>query len=125
MRTISAAMSPVVTEIALESKTLSSRMTKGEDMAVGIVVFLTVLSIVTIVKTLEASGIHSGRGDMDLFRLREDLCRGGQDSSAVGETNSLSGFSGDRNCGFILVIVIIIGGHSCRGFRERGRRFEK
>ena len=125
MGTILAAMFPVVTEIALESKILLSRVTRGEDMAVGTAVFLAVLSIVTIAKTLEAGGIYGGRGDTDLFGPRENLCRGGQDSSVVGEINSLSGFSGDRNCGFILVIVIIIGGHSSRGFRERGRRFEK
>ena len=66
-----AVMSPIVTEIALESKTLLSRVIRGKDMAVGAAVFLTVLSIVTVVKTLETSGVHSGRGDSDLFRLRE------------------------------------------------------
>ena len=50
MGTISAVMFPVVTEIALESKTLLSRVTRGKDMAVGAAVFLTVLSIVTIAK---------------------------------------------------------------------------
>ena len=114
-----AAISPVVTDITLESKTLSSRVTWGEDMAVGRAVFLIVLSIVTVAKTLEASGIYSGRGDTDLFRPRENLCRGEQDSSAIGKIDSLSGFDGDRNCGFILV-VIVIGGHSSRGFRQRG-----
>ena len=74
MRTISAMMSLVVTEIALESKTLSSRMTRGKDVAVGAAVFLTVLLIVTIAKTLQTSGVCSGRGDLDLFRLRENLC---------------------------------------------------
>ena len=119
MGTISAVMSPIVTEIALESKILSSRVTRGKDMAVGAVVFLTVLSIVTIAKTLETSGVHSGRGDLNLFRSRENLCRGRKDSGAIGKIDSLSGFSGDRNGGFILVIVII-GGHSSRGFRKRG-----
>ena len=119
MRTISAAMSPVVIEIALESKTLLSRVTRGEDVAVGTAVFLTVLFIVTIAKTLEASGIHSGKGDMDLFGLRENLCRGEQDGSAIGEINSFSGFSEDRNCSFILVIIIF-GDYSSRDFQERG-----
>ena len=119
MGTISAVMSPVVIEITLESKTLLSRVTRGEDVAVGTAVFLTVLSIVTIAKTLEASGIHSGRGDMDLFGLRKNLYRRRQDSGAVGKINGLSSFCGDRNCGFILVIIVI-GGHSSRGFRKRG-----
>ena len=119
MGTILAVMSPVMTEITLESKTLSSRVTRGGDMAVGIAVFLIVLSIVTVVKTLEASGVHSGRGDLDLFRLRENLCRGRKDSGAIGKINSLSSFGGNRNCGFILVVVII-SGHSSRGFRKRG-----
>ena len=118
MGTISVAMSPVVIEITLESKTLLSRMIRGEDVAVGTAVFLTVLSIVTIVKTLEASGVHGGRGDLDLFRLRENLCRGRKNSGAIGKINSLSDFGRDRNCDFILV-VIIIGGHSSRGFRKR------
>ena len=115
MGTILAAMSPVVTEIILESKTLSSRVTRGKDVVVGTAVFLTVLSIVTIVKTLEASGICGGREDTDLFRPRKNLCRRGQDGSTIGEINSLSGFSGDRNCSFILVIIVV-GGHSSRGF---------
>ena len=118
MGTISAVMSPVVTEITLESKTLVSRVTRGKDVAVGTAVFLTVLFIVTVAQTLEASGIRGGREDMDLFGPRENLCREGQDSSAIGEINSLSGFGGDRNCGFILVVVIV-GGHSSRGFQER------
>ena len=77
MGTILAAMSSVVTEIALESKTLLSRVTRDEDMAVGTAVFLAVFFIVTIVKTLEAGGIHGGRGDTDLCGPRENLCRGG------------------------------------------------
>ena len=119
MGTILAMMSPVVTEIALESKTLSSRMTRGEDVAVGTAIFLTVLSIVTIAKTLEASGVCGGRGDLDLLRPRKNLCRRRKDSGAIWKINSLSGFGRDRNCGFILIIVII-GGHSSRGFRKRG-----
>ena len=111
-------MSPVVTEIALESKTLLSRVTRGEDVAVGTAIFLTVLSIVTIVKTLETSGVCGGREDPDLFKLRENLCRGRKDSGAIGKINSLSGFGGDRNGGFILVVVVI-GGYSSRGFRKR------
>ena len=118
MGTILAVMSLVVTEIALESKTLSNRVTRGKDVVVGAVVFLTVLLIVTIVKTLETSGICSGRGDLDLFRSRENLCRGRKNGGAIGKIDSLSNFSGDRNGGFILVIVII-GGHSSRGFRKR------
>ena len=119
MGTILAVMSPIMTEIALESKTLLSRVTRGKDVAVGAVVFLTVLLIVTIVKTLETSGICSGRGNSDLFRSRENLCRRRKDSGAVGKIDSLSSFSGDGNGGFILVVVII-GGHSSRGFRKRG-----
>ena len=119
MGTISAVMSPVVTEITLESKTLSSRVIRGKDMAVETAIFLTVLSIVTTAKILEASGVYGGRGDPDLFRLRENLCRGRKDHDAIGKINSLSGFSGDRNYGFILVVVIV-GGHSNRGFRQRG-----
>ena len=118
MGTISAAMSPVVTEIALESKTLLSRVTRGEDVAVGTAIFLTVLSIVTIAKTLETSGVFGGREDPDLFRPRENLYRGRNDSGAIGKINSLSGFGGDRNGGFILVVVVI-GGHSNKGFRKR------
>ena len=53
---------------------MSSRVTRGKDVAVGAAVFLTVLSIVTVAKTLETSGVCSGRGDLDLFRLRENLC---------------------------------------------------
>ena len=79
-----AAMSPVVAEITLESKTLLSRVTRGKDVAVGAVVFLTVLLIVTIVKTLETSGICSGRRDLDLFRSRENLCRDRKDSGVLG-----------------------------------------
>ena len=116
-----AVMSPVVTEITLKSKTLSSRVTRGKDVAMGAAVFLTVLSIVTVVKTLEASGIHGGRGDIDLFGLRENLCRGRKDGGTIGKIDGLSGFGGDRNDGFILVVVII-GSHSSRGFRERGGR---
>ena len=119
METISAAMSSLVTEIALESKILLSRVTRDKDVAVGTAVFLTVLSIVTVAKTLGASGICGSRGDTDLFGLRKNLCRGGQDGSAIGEINSLSGFSGDRNCSFILVIIIF-GDYSSRDFRERG-----
>ena len=119
MGTISAVMSSVVTEITLESKTLLSRVTRGKDVAVVAAVFLTVLLIVTIVKTLETSGVHSGRGDLDLFRSRENLCRRRKDGGAIGKIDSLSGFGGDRNGGFILMIVII-GGHSSRGFRKRG-----
>ena len=119
MGTISAVMSPVVTEIALESKTLLSRVIRGKDMAVGAVVFLTVLLIVIIAKTLETSGVHSSRGDLDLFRSRENLCRRRKDSGAIGKIDSLSGFSEDRNGGFILVIINI-GGHSSRGFRKKG-----
>ena len=118
IETILAAMSPVVTEIALESKTLESRVTRGEDMAVGIAVFLTVLSIVTVVKTLEASGVCSGRRDLDLFRLRKNLCRRRKDGGTIGKVDGLSSFSGDSNSGFILVIIIT-GGHSSRGFRKR------
>ena len=118
MGTISAKMFPVVTEIALESKTLLSRVTRGKDMAVGAVVFLTVLSIVIIVKTLETSGVCSGRGDSDLFRSRENLYRERKDGGAIGKIDSLSGFGEDRNGGFIL-IVIIIGDHCSRGFRKR------
>ena len=110
MGTILAKMFPIVTEIALESKTLLSRVTRGKDVAVGAAVFLTVLLIVTIVKTLETSGVCSGREDSDLFRLRENLCRERKDGGAIGKIDSLSGFDGDRNGGFILV-VIIIGGH--------------
>ena len=119
MGTILAVMSLVVTEIALESKTLLSRVTRGKDMAVGAVVFLTVLSIVTIAKTLETSSGCSGRGDLDLFRLRENLCWGREDSGAIGKIDSLSSFRGDGNGGFILVIIAI-DGHSSRGFRKRG-----
>ena len=110
-----AVVSPVVTEITLESKTLLSRVTRGKDMAVGAVVFLTVLLIVIIVKTLETSDVHSGRGDLDLFRSRENLYRRRKDGGAIGKIDSLSSFGGDRNSDFILVIVII-GGHSSRGF---------
>ena len=119
MGTIWAVMPPIVTEIALESKTLLSRVTRGKDMAVGAVVFLTVLSIVTIAKTLETSSGCSGRGDLDLFRLRENLCWRRKDSGAVGKIDSLSGFSGNGNGDFTLV-VITISGHSSRGFRKRG-----
>ena len=119
MRTISAVMSPVVTEITLESKTLLSRMTRGEDVAMEAAVFLIVLSIVTIAKTLETSGVHSGRGDLDLFRLRKNLCWRGKDSGTIGKIDRLSSFSEDGNGNFILVIIII-GGHSSRGFRKRG-----
>ena len=84
MGIILAAMSPVVIEIALESKTLSSRVTRGKDVAVRAVVFLTVLLIVTIVKTLETSGVHSGRGNLDSFRSRENLCRDRKDSGVLG-----------------------------------------
>ena len=124
MGIILAVMSPVVIEITLESKTLSSRVTRGKDMAVEAAVFLTVLLIVTIVKTLETSDVCSGRGDSDLFRLRENLCWRRKDSGAIGKIDSLSSFSGNGNGDFILV-VITISGHSSRGFRERGRRFEK
>ena len=95
MGTILAVMSPIVTKITLESKTLLSRVTRGKDVAVGAVVFLTVLSIVTVVKTLKTSGVCSGRGDSDLFRLRENLCWRRKDSGAVGKIDSLSGFSGN------------------------------
>ena len=124
MGTISAVMSPVVTEIELESKTLSSRVTRGEDVAVETAIFLTVLSIVTVAKTLEASGVHGGKGDPDLFRPRENLCRGRKDCGAIGKINGLSSFSEDRNCGFILVVVIV-GGHSSRGFRKRGEEIQE
>ena len=93
--TILAVMSPVVTEITLESKTLLSRVTRGEDVAMGTAVFLTVLFIVTIMKTLEASGVRSGRGDSDLFRSRENLCRRRKDGGTVGKVDSLSSFGGD------------------------------
>ena len=119
MRIILAVMSPVVTEIALESKTLSSRVTRGKDVAVGAAVFLRVLLIVTIAKTLKTSGVHSGRGDLDLFRLRENLYWRRKDSGAVGKIDSLTSFGGDGNSGFILIIVTI-SGHSSRGFRKRG-----
>ena len=108
-----------MTEITLESKTLLSRVTRGEDMAVGTAVLLTVLSIVTIVKVLEASGVHVGRGDLDLFRLRENLSRRRKDSDTVGKIDGLSSFNGDRNGGFIL-IIIFISGHSGRGLRKKG-----
>ena len=116
MGTISVAMSPVVIEITLESKTLLSRMIRSEDVAVGTAVFLTVLSIVTVAKALEASGVRNSRGDSDLFRSRENLCRRRKDGGIIGKIDGLSSFGGDRNGGFILV-VIIISGHSSRDFR--------
>ena len=121
MGTISVAMSPVVIEITLESKTLLSRMIRGEDVAVGTAVFLTVLSIVTVVKALEASGVCNSRGDSDLFRSRENLCRRRKDGGTIGKIDGLSSFGEDRNDDFILV-VIIISGHSSRDFRKRGGR---
>ena len=54
-----------------------------------------------------------------MFRLRENLCRGRKDGGAIGKIDSLSNFGGDRNGGFILV-VLVIGGHSSRGIRKRG-----
>ena len=73
MGTKLAAMSPVVIEVALKSKTLSSRVIWGKDMAVGTAAFIIVLPIVTIAKALKTSGVCSGRGDADLFQSGENL----------------------------------------------------
>ena len=119
MGTKLAAIFPVVTEIALEGKTLLSRVTQGKGVVVGTAVFITVLPIVTIAKALETSGICSGRGDANLFQSGENLCWRWKDSCTVGKVNRLSAFSGDRDSGFILVIVIV-GGYHSGGLRKRG-----
>ena len=74
MGTKSAGMSPVVTKITLESKTLLSRMIQGKGLAVGTAVFVTVLLAVTIAKALETSGVHSGGRDADLFQSGKNSC---------------------------------------------------
>ena len=116
-----AAMSPVVAEITLESKTLLSRVTWSKGVAVGAVIFIIVLLIVTVVKALKTSSICSGRGDADLFQSGENLCWRRKNSCAVGKVDRLSIFGGNGDGGFILVIIIV-GGYSGGGLRKRGGR---
>ena len=114
-----AAMSPVVAEITLESKTLLSRVTWGKDMAMRTVIFITVLLIVTIAKALKTSSVHSGRDDVDLFWSGENLYWRRKNSCTIGEVDRLSVFSGNGDGGFILVIIIV-SSYSSGGLKKRG-----
>ena len=114
-----AAMSPVVAEITLESKTLLSRVTWSKGVAVGTAIFVTVLLIVTVAKVLKTSSVHSSGGDADLFWSGNTLCWRRENSCAVGKVDRLSIFGGNGDGSFILVIIIV-GGYSSGGLRKRG-----
>ena len=61
MGTESCAMTPVATEITLDTKTLSSQVMRGEYMAVGASIFRAILPIMTVAKTLKTYSIGGSR----------------------------------------------------------------
>ena len=68
MGAVSSHVAPVVTEVTLDSETEVRWMAGVSNVAVRADVVWTIFSIVTVAMTLKASGVGSGKRDVQLVR---------------------------------------------------------
>ena len=88
-------MSPVMTEIALESKTSGGRMSQCGQVAVRACVGWAILSIVAEKMTPKALCQRASGSRLKSVRVREYPSGGGEYTSAVREANMLSDVLGN------------------------------
>ena len=83
-------MSPVTTEITLESKTSGGRMSRHRKVAMGACVGWTILLIVAEKMTLKALCHRASGSGSEGVRMREYSSGGREYASAIGEVDVLS-----------------------------------